>query len=249
LNNDVFVLHGWLSNLLVPFNESRVAATGSRLLYPSGHIQHAGVAFSESEPCHIFGGLPGNLPAALEQRDYQAVTGASMAVRADVFRRLGGFCTDYENSYEDVDLCLRIRGEGGRIVYVPDSVAYHFESMTEGRLDESDKRNRKLFKQRWDGRYEVDLPLWEARATSEGLDLTQGRVLTRLEIINQRQAEKAELARLQAEILTLRNMYDASQRDLAPLLAEVARLRKIAGTRTVRSALRARMLVRRMLRI
>ena len=81
LNNDTFVLPGWLDSLLRPFSDPSIVITGSRLLYPTGHVQHAGVAFDERGPVHIFVGLPGDSPVVLEQRDYQVVTGASLAIR------------------------------------------------------------------------------------------------------------------------------------------------------------------------
>jgi len=231
LNNDTFVLDGWLSNLLKPFSDASIKVTGSRLLYPSGHLQHAGVAFNEIGPFHAFMGLPGDLPFAQEQRDYQVVTGASMAVRAEEFKALGGFDTSYQNSFEDVDLCLRVKQRGGRIVYVPDSVAYHFESMTEGRLDETDRRNYEHFMSRWRGRYELDLGRIEQEAIATGNDLTSNRVETRRESVERQRAADVELSRLRGEVQRLRD--------------ENSRLHHIAQMRTVRTALWARNMFRR----
>ncbi|MFZ0216390.1 MAG: glycosyltransferase family 2 protein [Candidatus Dormiibacterota bacterium] len=145
LNNDTFVLPDWLTSLLRPFADASVWVTGSRLLYPNGRVQHAGVVFVEDGPGHAFAGLAGDLPVVLEEREYQAVTGASLAIRRDVFERFGGFDTAFLNSYEDVDLCLKVRAAGGRIRYVPTSVAYHWESMSKGRLSANDLRNKELF--------------------------------------------------------------------------------------------------------
>jgi GT2 family glycosyltransferase len=232
LNNDTFVLDGWLSNLLKPFSDPAVKVTGSRLLYPSGHLQHAGVAFNEIGPFHAFMGLPGDLPFAQEQRDYQVVTGASMAIRADEFRALGGFDTSYQNSFEDVDLCLRVRQRGGRVVYVPGSVAYHFESMTEGRLDETDRRNYEHFIARWGGHYELDLGRIEQEATAAGNDLTHDRIETRRETVDRQRGAAAELMQLRSDVQRLRD--------------ENAGLRHIAQMRSVRTALWARNVFRRM---
>lgn len=231
LNNDTFVLDGWLQNLLRPFNDPSVKITGSRLLYPSGHLQHAGVAFNEIGPFHIFMGLPGDLPFALQQRDYQVVTAASMAVRADEFKALGGFDTSYRNSFEDVDLCLRVKHRGGRVVYVPDSVAYHFESMTEGRLDETDTRNYEHFMARWRGRYELDLGRIEQEALAAGNDLTNDRVETRRESVDRQRSAAAELKRLRNEVQTLTEENEG--------------LNRIARMRSVRTALWARNTFRR----
>ena len=221
LNNDTFVLDGWLANLLTPFADPTVWVTGSRLLYPSGHIQHAGVAFDDVGPHHVFVGLAGHSPIVLKRRDYQVVTGASLAIRTTVFRRLGGFDVSYENSFEDVDLCLRVRRDGGRVTYVPESVAYHFESMTEGRVGPTDMRNYELFMARWGDTYDRDLRALHREAAAQGIDLERERIPSRREVMD-RETKLAEAA------------------------AEVDELRMIRGMRTVRAALWARNLFRRL---
>jgi GT2 family glycosyltransferase len=217
LNNDTFVLDGWLTSLLEPFADPTIQVTGSRLLYPSGHIQHAGVAFDDLGPHHVFVGLPGTSPAVLTVRDCQVVTGASLAIRTTEFRRLNGFNTRYENSFEDVDLCLRVKQDGGRVLYVPDSVAYHFESMTEGRVGPTDMRNYELFMASWSGTYDRDLPRLEHEATVLGVDLERGRIPSRREIMDR---EKS--------------------------LAELDELRRITRMRSVRAALFLRKVFRRL---
>src|SRR5262249_42464585 len=191
VEHGAFVPPGWLDNLLEPFSDPSIVITGSRLLYPNGHVQHAGVAFDDNGPRHIFVGLPGDSPMVLEQRDYQVVTGAALAIRASRFRRLGGFDTRYHNTYEDVDLCLRVRQDGGRVVYVPKSVAYDFESMTEGRVGPMEMRNYELLMERWSGKFERDLPGLELAAEERGIDLEANRVPSRRDIIH-REARMAE---------------------------------------------------------
>src|SRR5215831_12918444 len=241
LNNDTFVLPGWLDNLLEPFSDPSIVITGSRLLYPNGHVQHAGVAFDDLGPRHIFVGLPGDSPVVLEQRDYQVVTGAAMAIRASEFRRLGGFDTSYHNTYEDVDLCLRVRRDGGRVVYVPTSVAYHFESMTEGRVSPMEMRNYELLMERWSGKFECDLPGLERAAMERGVDLNANRVPSRRDVI-QREARMAEgearMAGAEAR------MAEAEAR-MAEAEMELSELRLIRGMRSVRLALLARNTLRR----
>ena len=202
LNNDTFVLEGWLERLLEPFTEDpKVMVTGSRLLYPSGHVQHAGVAFNHLGPHHVFVGLPGDTPIVLEQRDYQVVTGAALAIRRSEFERLGGFDSAFHNSFEDVDLCLKVRRDGGRVVYVPTSVAYHFESMTEGRLGPTDMRNYDLFMERWGDRFEQDIEALHREAAARGVDLAD-RVPSRREVVDR----EKRLAEAEAELKELRHM-------------------------------------------
>ena len=235
LNNDTFVLRGWLTALLRPFCDPTVKVTGSRLLYPNGRIQHAGVAFNHLGPHHIFVGLPGDSPLVLEERDYQVVTGASQAIRREEFDRLGGFDASYENSFEDVDLCLKVRRDGGRVVYVPDSVAYHWESMTEGRVGPQDMRNYHLFMDRWRGRFEEDLPGLIAAAEAAGHDLSD-RVPARREVIN-RQKETEEKA---AVLDRLRSEHPHLEAELI----ELEGLRRMSRMRAVRAGLLTRRIFR-----
>lgn len=236
LNNDTFVMPDWLPRLLAPFEYPSVWVTGSRLLYPNGRVQHAGVVFIEEGPGHVFAGLPGNSPLVLKQREYQAVTGAALAIRRRVFDEVGGFDTAYFNSYEDGDLCLKVREAGGRILYVPDSVAYHWESMSRGRLSANDERNQQLFISRWRGRFVADYERTMREAEEAGYDLSD-RLPTRREQ-HDRQLE-LENAGVQLDELRRRLAEVTAERDLQRLIinAKGVRLaRWLAGT--VRRAIR-----------
>lgn len=217
LNNDTFVLPGWLDALLAPFDDPTIAVTGSLLLYPDGRVQHAGLAFDSSGPKHAFLGLPGDANPVLRTRECQAVTGASMAIRSDVFRSLRGFDERYRNSFEDVDLCLRVREGGGRILYVPGSVAYHFEGMSEGRHGPADVPNHQRFLARWHGRYANDLNETIRQASDAGYEAS-GEVPRRLAIDRERRLE-----------------------------AELSELRLLVGLRSVRIAVALQSLFRRLL--
>ena len=195
LNNDTFVMPDWLPRLLAPFADASVWVTGSRLLYPNGRVQHAGVVFVETGPGHIFAGLPGDSPLVLQEREYQAVTGAALAIRRDAFERLGGFDTAYFNSYEDGDLCLKVREAGGRILYVPDSVAYHWESMSRGRLSSNDDRNKDVFISRWKGKFDPDYERTMREAEEAGFDLSERLPTRREQHDRQVYLEEAEVER------------------------------------------------------
>jgi GT2 family glycosyltransferase len=144
LNNDTEPFPGWLDPLLRVLEERpEVAAVGSRLLFPDGLIQHAGVAIVEELMTtegrvshHRFGGvhahyrLAADDPHVLVPRDWQAVTGACMAVRRDAFEAVGGFDEGYWNGNEDVDLCFAFGARGQRVAYEPSSVLIHHESVS-----------------------------------------------------------------------------------------------------------------------
>jgi len=60
------------------------------------------------------------------------VTGCVLLVRNDLLRRIGLLDPDYFAYLEDVDLCLRARDAGARILYVPEARATHRESSSSG---------------------------------------------------------------------------------------------------------------------
>ena len=204
LNNDTFVLGAWLPALLAAFDDADVEIAGSRLLYPDGTVQHAGLAFDPLGAHHVFVGLPGDCPPVLEPRDLQAVTGASLAIRRRTFDELGGFDVAFENSFEDVDLCLRVGAAGGRIRYVPASVAYHIESVSSGRVGPTDMRNYELFVERWQGKWTNDIETLRDEARAAGFDPEDRRPSRRelIDFVEHRQEFVA--ARLAMEMRSVR---------------------------------------------
>ena len=140
-----------------------VAIVGSKLLYPDGTIQHAGVVFSKNGliPYHVFRGAPGDLHAANLRRAFQVVTAACMLIRREEFQAVSGFDEIYKNGFEDVDLCLKVGKRGKQIIYRPQSVLYHLEHQTPGRKDpESERHNGKVLMERWASSIVVDEDLY-----------------------------------------------------------------------------------------
>ena len=52
-------------------------------------------------------------------------TGACLAVRSEVYRRLGGLDDRFFAHMEEIDLCWRMQLEGWKVTVVPDSLVYH----------------------------------------------------------------------------------------------------------------------------
>ena len=126
LNDDTLPHVGWLQPLLDTFSDPEVGIVGARLLYPDGRIQHAGVYFDAP------GGVltAHNILEDIESVDVDAVTGACLAIRRTLFEDCGGFDDQFDNGYEDVDLCLRVKAGGWRIRYCAESTLIHYESQS-----------------------------------------------------------------------------------------------------------------------
>ncbi|MBS1845243.1 MAG: glycosyltransferase family 2 protein, partial [Actinobacteria bacterium] len=161
LNNDTVALPGWLDALVDEVaGRKDLGAVGSRLLYPDGTVQHAGVMIGQDRwPRHLYAGFPADHAAVSRSRDVVAATAACVLIRRESFEALGGFDTAYVNGYEDIDLCLRLavdREEKTR--YCASSVLYHLESVTRWSEERAAgvEHNSRLFEDRWHDKIEPD---------------------------------------------------------------------------------------------
>src|SRR4029078_3121956 len=83
------------------------------------------------------------------------VTAACMMPRREVFTEAGGFNEEgYRVSYNDVDLCLRLRRRGYLIVYTPYALLYHDDYQTLG-LNRYPKEENRL-REEWRGELRSD---------------------------------------------------------------------------------------------
>ena len=59
------------------------------------------------------------------------ISGAFMMLPTPIYRAMGGLDERFFLHFEDVDLCARIRKDGGTILYVPDVAAMHMKSTSD----------------------------------------------------------------------------------------------------------------------
>jgi O-antigen biosynthesis protein len=140
LNNDVF-LHqrDWLRVLMdEALADPTVGIVGAKLIYPNQTVQHAGIVLGVGGIAdHAFRGIgkddPGYVGRAWCAQEYSAVTAACMLCRAETFKSVDGFDErELAVAYNDVDMCLKARQKGWRVVWTPTLVAEHHESLSRG---------------------------------------------------------------------------------------------------------------------
>ena len=154
MNNDLLVSNeDWLTAVLGEVeSDPRVGAVGGRFTYPNGTIQHAGVVVGIGGVAgHVHVGLPhddgGYAGRALMAQEVSALTAAGMLVRRSAFDEVGGFDeTDLQVAFNDIDLCLKLRRAGYRIIYTPAFQAEHHESLSRGD-DERAMQEARLFQE------------------------------------------------------------------------------------------------------
>ncbi len=191
LNNDTEPFPGWLDAFEYEFdNNSQTAVQGAKLLYENGHIQHAGMVFGKrpgrpEEPYHAYLMAKQDEDFVSRKRHVQFVTGACMAIRKDVFDDVGGFDEEYEFGWEDTDLCVRVRLQGHEILYNPEAVLFHYESVTKKLRQEMgdnimdttsprEHKNRERFFEKWNGKILNDADAFYAE---DGFQLRGGKLV------------------------------------------------------------------------
>ena len=151
LNDDVRATEpGWAEMLARQLLRKGVGAAGAVLWYPSGALQHAGIAVGIHDGVgHVGRHMRSSAlwPWLLDTREVSAVTGACLAVSKDVFRDLGGFDAGFSTNYNDVDLCLRMRERGYQIINVAAGGLIHAECQTREGVVRFHERFR--FYERW----------------------------------------------------------------------------------------------------
>jgi len=137
LNNDTEALHSdWLARLLELGQRSDVGAVGCRLVYPeTGLIQHAGVVLGMAGLAdHPFLGEcgitePGPLNRLQVVLNQSAVTAACMLMRRADYLAVGGMdAVNFKVLFNDVDVCLKLRDVGKRVLWTPYATLIHFGS-------------------------------------------------------------------------------------------------------------------------
>ncbi|MGE5458632.1 MAG: glycosyltransferase, partial [Methanococcaceae archaeon] len=135
LNNDTEPLGDWLRELVeLAESDIKIGAVGAKLIFPNGELQEAGGVIFSNGGAISFGRNEEpykNVFNQIVEVDY--CTGACLLVRTDLFRQFGGFDERYAPAYsEDSDLCFTLRKNGYKVLYNPNSVVIHYESITSG---------------------------------------------------------------------------------------------------------------------
>lgn len=180
LNNDVEILTpDWIEEMLQNCQQENVAAVGAKLYYPDDTIQHAGVVLG-------LGGIAGHIMCCASREDpgyfgrmisvqeISAVTAACMMVKKSEFDSVKGFDETFQVAFNDIDLCMKFRAAGKKIVFTPYAELYHYESKSRGLEDTPEKQFRfdkevKRFQEKWAQQLEMGDPYY-----SPNLSVTEG---------------------------------------------------------------------------
>lgn len=140
LNSDVEVTHGWLEPLIQPLQthpsiaacQPKIRSYNQKLYFEyagaaGGYIDHYGIPFCKGRVLQQMESDKGqyNQPAEIFW-----ASGACLAIRNELFKRIGGFDADFFAHMEEIDLCWTIHRMGYSIQYIPESTVYHVGAAT-----------------------------------------------------------------------------------------------------------------------
>jgi GT2 family glycosyltransferase len=149
INNDIEALHaGWLEELVSQLLRPGIGAVGAKLVWPNGMVQHGGVLLGVGNAAGHFGnrladedlGDHGRNQLALQ---VSGVTAACLFLRKKDYIAVGGMDEHaFPVTFNDVDLCLKLRARGDTIVWSPFARLLHAESASRGKEDAPPQRAR-----------------------------------------------------------------------------------------------------------
>jgi len=143
LNSDVVINENCLDDMF-DFMEKNpeVGASSCKLTFPDGSLQHSCRKFPSFKVFFLMLlGLRAFFPNMKvfreylmldwdhsDEREVDQIMGSFMFIRKDVLNKIGSFDERYWMYFEEVDLCLRMKKAGWRVVHYPFASAIHFLS-------------------------------------------------------------------------------------------------------------------------
>ena len=159
LNNDTEPCARWLEELLDPFDRwPDTGLSGAQLVYPDGRLQEAGgIIWGNGDPWNYGRGGNPYEPKVAYARQVDYLSGAALAIRRELWDRIGGFSPEFCPAYyEDTDLAFKVREAGFTVRYAPLARVIHHEGLscgTDAEAEQGIKRfqhqHAPLFRSKW----------------------------------------------------------------------------------------------------
>ena len=135
INNDVKVVSGWLDPIVEAFQSNADLVAAQPKIKDLNDLQRFEYAGAAGGYLDAFG-YPfcrGRILNVLEHdhgqydgpQDIFWASGACLVLRAKAFERVGGFDADLFAHQEEIDLCWRLKANGGRVACITQSSVYH----------------------------------------------------------------------------------------------------------------------------
>lgn len=144
-NDDLEVIsEDFLVQLVAPLLEPGIGMTGAKLIHPDGRVQHGGLALDKRLEHVMAEGRAANPGPFLVRetaghrvggvlivnRECSGLSAACLAITRSLYEELGGLSEELPVNFGDVDLSLKVRRAGYRLLWMAGPTAYHFEAST-----------------------------------------------------------------------------------------------------------------------
>lgn len=123
IDDDTYVTQGWLNAFATVFIDPAVGGATGRVITP-GVLEENSSNIARLSPSgeYVGSSLNNTWPQIVE---VDHLPGCNMAVRRAMIKQLGGFDPLMHFSREDIELGLRIKAAGYRLVFQPAAVVHH----------------------------------------------------------------------------------------------------------------------------
>lgn len=127
LNPDTVVEPNWLSTQLsvIQSDPAIGIVTPKVRFYKDGKINSTGLVFDGFMQAYDRGIGEEDNGQYDKQEEVAAASGTSMFFRAELLQKLGGFWQPLKMYLEDLELCIRVKNHGYKIIYTPKTVVRH----------------------------------------------------------------------------------------------------------------------------
>lgn len=162
---------GLVGNMQI--KEGFIDSAGSEWSWQEKQFAHIGRNIYKGQRIHKFA-LNKVPPDLMVPQEREMVTGCCFAIRRELFHDLQGFDTNFRVGYwEDADICLRVRANGYKVFYQPQSRITHEVGHSKSGGHEFRDDNRRFFFDRWVRTGRLDRMVSAERTNKPSMDIKQ----------------------------------------------------------------------------
>lgn len=141
LNPDTKIEKDCIENLVKGLEKTGAGIVGPKIYFmgtthPSSRFKTIWHAGGTLDMLNVIGGHRGvdevDKGQYEKQMEVDFVSGAALFIKKEVFEKIGFFDDGYFLYYEDSDFCIRAKGAGFKVVYIPSAVVYHENAKSSG---------------------------------------------------------------------------------------------------------------------
>ena len=130
INSDILLDSNWLKATRDVFeNKKNIGLVGAKLIFPdTGRIQNMGIKYGKDMYININKMKRADDPTVNNEIEVESISDALATMPKQLLIDINGYDEAFYNSYDDLDLCLRIKEKGYKILYSPKIIGYHATS-------------------------------------------------------------------------------------------------------------------------